>query len=350
MSETLLGKSEPVLEMKTLIIAEAGVNHNGSLDTALRMVREAARAGADFVKFQTFNAADLVTASAPTAQYQNEATGESSQLDMLERLELTPADFAAIKRECDNAGIGFMSTPFSVSSADILAEIGQKFWKIPSGELTNLPLLRHIASLADNVIMSTGMATLDEVKEALSVLNDAGLPNSRIYLLHCTTAYPTPPAEVNLRAMDALRLPGIAGMGYSDHTQGISVPLAAVARGAVIIEKHFTLDRNLPGPDHKASLEPEEFALMVKQIRIVEESLGSADKTPSESETMNMKVARKSIVAARPIEKGEIFTEMNLTTKRPGTGVSPMQWDHLTGRRAKHSYQADQLINNDELQ
>ncbi len=335
--------------MKTLIIAEAGVNHNGSLDMALRMVREAARAGADVVKFQTFRADDLVTRDAPKAEYQNAGDDAPSQYEMLRRLELSADDYRRIMDECRAVGIGFMSTPFSIASADLLADLGMKGWKIPSGELTNLPLLRHIAGLGGRIIMSTGMATLDEVRASVDALVDAGIARSDIFLMHCTTAYPTPVADVNLRAMEALRSLDVGGVGYSDHTQSLVVPAAAVAMGACMIEKHFTLDRDLPGPDHKASLLPDEFAAMVRDIRTVEAAMGHPVKAPTPAEQPNIAVARKSIVAARDIAPGTVFTVSDLTTKRPGTGISPMLWDELIGRTASRPYATDQLISPDEL-
>lgn len=335
--------------MSTLIIAEAGVNHNGSLDMALRMVHEAARAGADVVKFQTFRADDLVTRDAPKADYQNEGDHAPSQYEMLRRLELTADDYRRLMDECCSVGIGFMSTPFSIASADLLAGMGMKRWKIPSGELTNLPLLRHIAHLGGTVIMSTGMATLDEVREAVEALVGAGMSRRDIYLMHCTTAYPTPVGDVNLRAMEALASLDVAGVGYSDHTQSLVVPAAAVAMGACMIEKHFTLDRDLPGPDHKASLLPDEFASMVRDIRTVEAAIGQPVKAPTPAEWPNIAVARKSIVAARTIAPGTVFTDDILTTKRPGTGISPMLWDNIIGRTASRGYSPDELISQDEL-
>ena len=329
----------------TIIIAEAGVNHNGSIDTAIEMVRKAAEAGVDYVKFQTFKAESLVSASAPKARYQKEnCEGDESQLDMLRKLELTESDFIRLSEVCRTHGVGFMSTPFDMESINFLATLDMDFWKIPSGEITNLPYLRRIASAGGRVILSTGMSTLSEVEEAVNVLRQGGVASSDIYLLHCTTQYPTPFEAVNLRAMDTLRSLGCAGVGYSDHTQGITVPIAAVARGAVIIEKHFTLDRNMPGPDHKASLNPDVLRQMVTAIRETELSLGHAEKAVTESERPNIAIARKSIVASRKIMKGELLTDSNLTAKRPGTGLSPMMWDQVTGTIAIRDFEPDEAI------
>lgn len=329
----------------TIIIAEAGVNHNGSVDTAVEMIRQAAEAGVDYVKFQTFRAESLVSASAPQARYQQEnCGGDGTQLTMLRRLELSDSDFIRLAEECRRCGVGFMSTPFDGESIEFLATLNMDFWKIPSGEITNLPYLRHIASKGGRVILSTGMSTLDEVEEAVRVLTNGGIAKKDIYLLHCTTQYPTPFDAVNLRAMDSLKSLQCAGVGYSDHTLGITVPIASVARGAEIIEKHFTLDRNMEGPDHKTSLEPHELAAMVKAIRETEQSLGRSDKIVTEIERPNIAVARKSIVASRPIRQGEILSEDNLTAKRPGTGISPMMWDTVVGTTAVRDFHPDEQI------
>ncbi|MDE6396164.1 MAG: N-acetylneuraminate synthase [Muribaculaceae bacterium] len=331
---------------RTIIIAEAGVNHNGSLAMALRLVEAAAEAGADYVKFQTFRAENLVTAGAAKAEYQQKNTGDadSSQLAMLKALELSEDDFRTIARRCRELGIGFLSTPFDFESIDFLATLGQDFWKIPSGEITDYPYLCRIAALGQPVVMSTGMSTLGEVAAAVNVLTTCGLSLEDITLLHCTTMYPTPYADVNLRAMATLASLGVGAVGYSDHTPGIAVPMAAVALGAKVIEKHFTLDRTLPGPDHRASLEPDELAEMVRNIRQVEAALGTPDKRPTEAERPNIAVARRSIVAARAIEKGEPFTAENLTVKRPATGLSPMRWTDLIGRTADRPYAPDEPI------
>lgn len=330
---------------KTLIIAEAGVNHNGSVDTALEMIRAAARAGVDYVKFQTFRAEDLVAASAPMAEYQKANTGrDESQLAMLHSLELTPEAFALLAGECLRCGVGFMSSPFDLESIRLLAAIGQDYWKIPSGEITNLPYLREIGRQKGRVIMSTGMSTLEEVGEAVGILVGAGTPKSDIALLHCNTQYPTPFADVNLRAMEALRRLRCAAVGFSDHTQGVEVPIAAVAMGAEVIEKHFTLDKSMEGPDHKASLDTAELTAMVSAIRNVELAIGQPEKRRSPSETPNVAVARKSIVAARPIRAGEILGADNLAVKRPGTGLSPMFWDKTVGTAAIRDFDKDEMI------
>ncbi len=331
---------------KVIIIAEAGVNHCGSLERALRMVDAAAAAGVDYVKFQTFKAEKLVSASAPKASYQeaNDPDSGATQLEMLRRLELTASDFATLAARCREIGVGFLSTPFDLESIRELRRLDMDYWKIPSGEITNLPYLRAIGATRRPVILSTGMSDLDEVEAALKALELAGTPRSMVSLLHCNTQYPTPMRDVNLRAMEALRTLGAASVGYSDHTLGTEVPIAAVALGARIIEKHFTLDKSLPGPDHRASLEPDELQLMVNQIRNIEQALGSADKHVSPSERPNIEVARKSIVAARNIAKGELLTEDNITVKRPGGGISPILWDQVIGTRATRDFAFDQLI------
>ena len=330
---------------KVIIIAEAGVNHNASLERAREMVYAAARAGADYVKFQTAVPELVISSIAPKAEYQKETTGaEESQLDMCRAIHLPLSDYAGLAELCREVGIGFMSTPFDLVSIDTLAPLGMDFWKIPSGEITNLPYLRKIGRRGEKVIMSTGMSTLDEVEQAVDVLVKAGTRREDIFLLHCTTQYPTPMEAVNLRAMDTLRLPGIGGVGYSDHTLGIEVPVAAVARGAMIIEKHFTLDKSLPGPDHRASLSPDELTAMVSAIRNIETALGDGDKKVAEAERPNIEVARKSIVAARPIKAGEVFTEENITVKRPGGGLNPMAWDDVIGKKAMRDFDYDALI------
>ncbi|MDE6269468.1 MAG: N-acetylneuraminate synthase [Muribaculaceae bacterium] len=330
---------------KTIIIAEAGVNHNGSLELARRMVAEAKAAGADYVKFQTAVPELVISTIAPKAEYQKETTGSGqSQLEMCRAIHLPLSDYAGLAELCRSEGIGFMSTPFDLVSIDTLAPLHMDYWKIPSGEITNLPYLRKIGRRGERVIMSTGMSTLDEVEAALRVLEDAGTPRAQVWLLHCTTQYPTPMQAVNLRAMQALETLGCAGVGYSDHTKGIEVPVAAVAMGARIIEKHFTLDRNLPGPDHRASLEPQELKSMVDAIRNVEQALGDGIKVVADAERPNIEVARKSIVAARDIRKGEILTEENITVKRPGNGLSPMMWDSVIGTPAVADFPYDSLI------
>jgi N,N'-diacetyllegionaminate synthase len=330
----------------TFIIAEAGVNHNGSFEMALRMIDEACAAGADAVKFQTFKAERFIAADAPKAGYQREATGpDESQLDMVRRLELDEAAHSRLLYYCRDKGIQFLSSPFDLESIDLLDRLGLGLFKIPSGEITNLPYLRKIGALKKRLILSTGMADLSEIEDALNALRDAGTPLETITVLHCHTEYPTSYQEVNLRAMLTIRsaFPGIS-VGYSDHTLGIEVPIAAVALGATVIEKHFTLDRNLPGPDHRASLEPRELAAMITAVRNIERALGTGIKAPSSSERKNLAVARKSIVAAGPIKKGEAFTEKNITVKRPGTGITPMRWDEIIGRKATKPYQKDEPI------
>lgn len=335
--------------MSTFIIAEAGVNHNGSVSLAKNMVDVAKAAGADCIKFQTFIPENLVTENASMAQYQQENIGKrETQIDMLKKLALSYDDFCDIKKYCDNVGIMFLSTPFDLDSIDFLNELGQALWKIPSGEITNYPYLRAIGETKKPVVLSTGMSTISEIEQAVDVLKEFG--TEKITLLHCTTEYPAPFDEINLKAMEHLKKHFNFPVGYSDHTKGILVPVLAVGLGALIIEKHFTLDKNMEGPDHKASLEPNEFEEMVKQIRLVEQIMkGSEVKVPSESEKKNIPVARKSIVAACEIKVGDCFTEKNLTTKRPGTGISPMEWNNLIGRLAKKDYTYNELIEENEM-
>jgi N,N'-diacetyllegionaminate synthase len=331
--------------MKTLIIAEAGVNHNGDLALARQLVDVAAEAGADLVKFQTFSADRLVTAAARQAAYQERNTGVvESQHAMLKRLELSRAMHEELIAHCRERGIHFFSTGFDTQSVDLLLELGATRIKVPSGELTNLPFLRHIGAAGRDVILSTGMGTLDEVVEAVGALERAGTPRARITVLHCTTNYPADMAEVNLRAMARMGEEIGVQVGYSDHTVGIEVAIAAVALGASVIEKHFTVDRSLPGPDHKASLEPGELTQMVRSIRAIEAALGSPEKRPSAAEVANRAVVRRSLVAAQPIAAGELFTPTNVATKRPGTGISPMRWDEVMGKRAPRAFAADELI------
>ncbi|OYY94504.1 MAG: N-acetylneuraminate synthase [Hydrogenophilales bacterium 28-61-23] len=331
--------------MKTLIIAEAGVNHNGDINMAKRLIEIAAEAGADLVKFQTFSADRLATAAAKKAAYQTQTTDAAeSQHAMLHRLELKREMHGVLIEHCRQQSIVFCSTGFDIQSVDFLVELGVDRIKIPSGEITNLPYLRHIGGLGKPVIISTGMATLGEIEASLDVLETAGTPRERITVLHCNTEYPTPMSDVNLLAMGNIgRALGVA-VGYSDHTPGIEVPIAAVALGASVIEKHFTLDRNLPGPDHKASLEPDELKAMVSAIRNIEQALGDGIKRPSASEAKNRPIVRKSLVAAKAIRRGEIFSSENLTTKRPGSGISPMRWDEVIGRAAGCDFATDELI------
>lgn len=331
--------------MSVLVIAEAGVNHNGSLATALALVDAAAEAGADVVKFQTFRAAELATDSAPQAEYQKRNTGNvESQLAMLKRLELSEDDHIALIERCDKKGIEFLSTAFDPGSLDFLSTLKLKRCKIPSGEATNFPFLRRIGSLGREVILSTGMCSMREVEDALRVLEESGTPRERITVLHCTTDYPAQPDDVNLRAMVSIRDAFGVRVGYSDHTQGIEIAAAAVALGAEVIEKHFTLDRTQPGPDHKASLEPAELSQMIRSIRIIERALGDGVKRPGPAEMRNIPVARKSIVAARPIRSGELFSEENLAAKRPGTGISPMRWPDVLGHKARRDFAKDEQI------
>lgn len=328
-----------------IIIAEAGVNHNGDYDRAVAMIHAAKAAGADYVKFQTAVPELVISSVAPKAEYQKETTGaEESQLEMCRKIHLRLEDYAPLAEICREVGIGFMSTPFDLVSIDCLAPLGMDYWKIPSGEITNLPYLRKIARKGGKVILSTGMSELCEVEAALEVLEDNGIGRADVALLHCNTQYPTPMCDVNLRAMEQLAALHPGAVGYSDHTVGIEVPVAAVAMGAHIIEKHFTLDRNLPGPDHKASLEPAELASMVIAIRNIELAIGSGEKHVSDSERPNIVVARKSIVAATDIRKGDLLTENNITVKRPGNGISPMKWDAVLGTAAIRDFLADELI------
>lgn len=328
-----------------IIIAEAGVNHNGNYDLAVKMVHEAKAAGADYVKFQTAVPELVISSIAPKAEYQKETTGSGqSQLDMCRAIHLPLSDYAPLKQVCDEAGIGFMSTPFDLVSIDTLEPLDMDYYKIPSGEITNLPYLRKIASKHRRVIMSTGMCEPDEIGAALDVLLAGGLNLEDITLLHCNTQYPTPFADVNLLAMNEIRQRFGTKVGYSDHTVGIEVPIAATALGATVIEKHFTLDRNLPGPDHKASLMPGELAEMVRAIRHIEQALGDGRKHVTASEEPNKIVARKSIVAATDIKKGDLLTDRNITVKRPGNGISPMLWDSVIGTRAIADFPADSLI------
>jgi len=330
-----------------IIIAEAGVNHNGSTENAFRLVDAAAEAGADYIKFQTFKAEKAVSISAKKANYQiqNSQNSRESQLEMLKKLELTQEQHEQIINYCKVKNINFFSTAFDLDSLEYLASIGLDIVKIPSGEITNLPYLRKAASLFSKVILSTGMATIAEIKDAMEVFTHAGINKENITILHCNTEYPTPMKDVNLKAM--LHIQEVLGtkVGYSDHTLGIEVPIAAVALGAGLIEKHFTLDKTMEGPDHKASLDPRELKAMVEAIRNIEKALsGSGYKEVSPSESKNREIARKSIVAKTNIKKGEAFSEQNLTVKRPGNGVNPMLWDNVLGKKAKRDFKEDELI------
>lgn len=331
---------------RTIIIAEAGVNHNGDMALAKRLVDAAAEAGADYVKFQTFRTENLVSKNTALAEYQKKNIGKDNgdQFDMLKTLELTEADHLELIDYCHKRGIKFLSTAFDMESLIFLHSLRLDYWKIPSGEITNYPYLRAIAGYGGKVIMSTGMCLISDISDAIDVLIRFGIKREDISLLHCNTEYPTPLQDVNLNAMVEMRREFAMDTGYSDHTKGIEVPVAAVALGAAIIEKHFTLDRKMSGPDHAASLEPNELKTMVTYVRNVEKALGCAYKTVTESERKNVRIARKSIVASDLIIAGDIFTEQNLCTKRPGTGISPMRWEEVIGRKAKRDFKPDEQI------
>ena len=332
--------------MSVLIIAEAGVNHNGSMKIAKQLVDAAVEASVDIIKFQTFKAEKLVSKTAKQAEYQknNIGDGNDSQYEMLKKLELSEENHEELIAYCREKGIRFWSTAFDFESMDYLYSLGLGLWKIPSGEITNYPFIRKIASYGEDVIMSTGMCEKKDIQNAMDVLLRYGVRKEQITLLHCNTQYPTPFQDVNLNAMASIMHEFDIQVGYSDHTLGIEVPIAAVALGAKVIEKHFTIDRNLPGPDHKASLEPHELKSMVSAIRHIEQALGNGIKRVSDSEKANIPVARKSIVAACPIKKGELLTEENLTVKRPGTGLSPMLWNEVVGTIAIKDYEEEDLI------
>ena len=331
--------------MKTTIIAEAGVNHNGSLALAKELIAVAAAAGVDYVKFQTFKADKLATQVAPKAEYQKESIGiGESQYDMLRKLELTPEQHIELINYCHKKGVKFFSTAFDMESVEFLSKLNLGLWKIPSGEITNYPYLKRIAKDKQPVILSSGMSTMTDIENAIEVLTKNGVDISQLTVLHCNTQYPTPFQDVNLLAMQTIACEFGVNIGYSDHTLGIEVPIAAVALGATIIEKHFTLDRTMEGPDHKASLEPQELKAMVAAIRNVEQALGSSEKIISESESGNISIARKSIIAARFISKGEVLTAENLTIKRPGNGISPMRWEEILGTKALKNFNEDDLI------
>lgn len=330
-----------------MIIAEAGVNHNGSMENAFRLVDAAADAGVDYIKFQTFKAEKLVSGSAKKAVYQiqNTRNAEETQLQMLQKLELSHEQHSQLIAYCQKKNIQFFSTAFDLDSLEYLHKVGLKMVKIPSGEITNLPYLRKAARLFRQVILSTGMTTISEIKDAVTVFTEAGIPKENITILHCNTEYPTPMDDVNLKAMLHIQEVFATEVGYSDHTLGIEVPDAAVALGASIVEKHFTLDKKMNGPDHSASLEPDELKAMVSAIRNLEKALsGSGMKEVSPSEQKNMAIARKSIVATKEIHKGELFTEDNIGVKRPGTGISPMKWDEVIGKVSQQDFAEDELI------
>lgn len=329
--------------MSIQIIAEAGVNHNGSMDLAKQMVKAAKEAGADYIKFQTFVPEKLVSKYAPKADYQKKSTGTAdNQLQMLKKLALTQQDFIHLKQYCIELGIGFLSTPFDLGSIDFLETLDMDFWKLPSGEVTNYPYLKKIGMTKKKVVMSTGMCNMQEIEDAVSVLEENGTKD--ITLLHCNTEYPTPFSDVNLLAMHHMHKELHKPVGYSDHTVGIEVAIAAAALGAVVIEKHFTLDKTMEGPDHAASLNPDELKQMINAIRNIEKSMGDGVKRRTASEEKNLAAARKSLVAKTSIRKGEIFTVDNLTVKRPGSGKSPMKWEEILGTRAEKDYEMDELI------
>jgi len=331
--------------MSVFIIAEAGVNHNGSIDLAKRLIEVAVNSGADAVKFQTFKAENLVSKNAQKADYQKQTTDAAeSQFDMIKKLELDVDTHKELINYCQEKNIMFLSTPFDHESIDLLSDLGLQTFKIPSGEITNLPYLRHIGSLEKKVILSTGMSNLEEVGDALNILINAGTPKDNITVLHANTMYPTPMEDVNLNAMLTIQKEFGVDVGYSDHTLGIEVDIATVAMGASCIEKHFTLDKTMDGPDHKASLEPEELKAMVGAIRNIEKAMGNGEKKPSLSESVNIGVVRKSIVASQNINKGEVLTEKNIAVKRPGNGISPMKWDSVIGSIATKNYNTDDLI------
>ncbi|EOX9826025.1 N-acetylneuraminate synthase [Campylobacter jejuni] len=330
---------------KILVIAEAGVNHNGDIDIAKRLIEVASEAGADYIKFQTFKTELCISKNAKKAAYQLKTTDENeSQFDMIKKLELDIEKHKILLEYCKKNHIQFLSTAFDLDSIDLLVELGIDVFKIPSGEITNLPYLKKIASLNKNIILSTGMATLGEIEKTLNILMENGTQREKIVLLHCNTEYPTPVEDVNLKAMQTLKEAFKLPVGYSDHTLGITIPIAAVAMGASIIEKHFTLDKSMQGPDHLVSLEPNELKSMINSIRELEQAFGDGIKKPSKSESKNINIGRKSIVAIRSIKKGEIFTEKNLGVKRPGIGISPMLWDEVIGKVAKKDFGIDELI------
>lgn len=331
----------------TIIIAEAGVNHNGSIELAKQLVDRAVEAGVDYIKFQTFKASKLVTKAAKQAEYQQKNIGKKSdsQYQMLKKLELSPEDHKTLIAYCKEKGIKFLSTAFDYDSIEYLHTLNLGLWKVPSGEVTNYPFLKRVAAYNEKTILSTGMCDMVDVRAAVEALYKNGLSKNNLILLHCNTEYPTPFEDVNLKALDALRKEFGVEVGYSDHTKGIEVPIAAVAIGATVIEKHFTLDRNMEGPDHKASLEPDELIAMVSAIRNIEKAVGGdGTKHISESERKNITIARKSIVASKDIKKGELLTEENLTAKRPGTGISPMRWEEVIGTKAVRNFKEEELI------
>lgn len=327
--------------MGVYIIAEAGINHNGSFKTAKELIVRAKEAGANAIKFQTFKSDNVTVQDSPLANYQKSSSNINSQYQMLKKLELSYDNFASLKDYSMNLGIDFISTAFDLESLDFLKSINQHVWKVPSGEITNLPYLRKLSQIANNVILSTGMSTIEEIKQAFELLNKNV---EKISILHCTSEYPAPLEDVNLKVIETFKELFKVEIGYSDHTEGIIVPVSAVALGATIIEKHFTLDKNAEGPDHKSSLNPTEFAEMVKGIRDIEIAMGHSEKVVTPSESPNRDIVRKSIVALKPIQKNEEFSALNLTTKRPGYGISPMKWDEVVGKKATKDFNKDDLI------
>jgi N,N'-diacetyllegionaminate synthase len=331
--------------MSILIIAEAGVNHNGDIEIAKSLIDAAVESKVDIVKFQTFSADRQVTKNAGKAKYQIETTDKNeTQHSMLKKLELSVEMHIELINYCKKRNIEFISTAFDIQSVNLLQKLGQRLFKIPSGEITNFPYLEHIGKIGKPIILSTGMSTLNEIKIALEILQKSGTSKELITVLHCTTSYPVPMSDVNLLAMKSIKDEFQVEVGYSDHTLGIEIPIAAVVLGAKVIEKHFTLDRNLPGPDHKASLEPNELQEMIRTIRNVEQAMGDGIKKMTPSEAENRDIVRKSLVAIKEIKKGEIFTRENLSTKRPGNGMSPMNWNLIIGKSSKHNYEVDELI------
>lgn len=331
--------------VKVIIIAEAGVNHNGSLNLAKKLVDVASEAGVDYVKFQTFVPENVISKFAQKAEYQKQTTGSAeSQLEMVRKLKLSKEDHLELIKYCEEKRIEFLSTPFDLDSIDLLVELGVKIGKIPSGEITNYPYLVKMAKAFNKIILSTGMSNIDEIRDAVGVLVKNGKDLKNISILHCNTEYPTPMTDVNLLAMLTIKKEFGVDVGYSDHTLGIEVPIAATALGASIVEKHFTLDKTMNGPDHKASLEPDELKSMVRAIRNIELALGAPNKMASTSEFKNKDIARKSIVAKLAIKKGDVFTEENITVKRPGSGISPMRWNEVIGKISKSDFEEDQLI------
>ncbi|OUU29737.1 MAG: N-acetylneuraminate synthase [Candidatus Endolissoclinum sp. TMED37] len=333
------------MEKKTTIIAEAGVNHNGDINNACKLIKVASDAGADFVKFQSFNPNNVVIEDAPKAEYQIKNTKENeSQLNMIKRFYLNYEEHRTLLEHCRKNNIGFFSTAFDIESLDMLINLGLKMFKIPSGEITNYPLLKKIAYLNKTTIMSTGMASITEIEAAINTLYKYGIEKKKLIVLHCNTNYPTPVNEVNLKMMNNIKEKFNVRVGFSDHTMGSEISLAAVALGAEVIEKHFTMDRSLPGPDQKCSLEPDELKFLIQSIRNIEKSMGSKNKVLSKEEEKNKAIVRKSIVALKDIKKGEIFSELNITTKRPESGISPMRWNEIIGKKAKKNFYYNELI------